>query len=356
LLAHSITNSYSIEAAQSADADDKSLRYNEVYYDVLKSCTGDLALARSPLTNLLVPDPGGDESPAALIAGVNAVKGLFDAISSAVDGIAKMIENRRIDRAIRDYIKTLEPLPEYAPMSASVVKQKQAVIAGNEKTRLDNEALIRDYADDPSNRPELGAIKKNAVRASIKDIKEDLKRITATQRQLAARQYYVQFMLYKDLYDTIAPGKDLIITNGNGGERIIKIGKETVLKRGGQTSSERYAAVKAFLEEKGLEPQQEAVLKAAEAYDLAYAASGVNDTVAVLDKAWTGLVKYAYEPKKFDLGAAVGLLNKIKTTVDEIETAFNNFDKAMKEIKEKEKKKKDGGTDKEEGEGKEKAQ
>lgn len=354
LFAHALTHNYRIAA------EPISIKPNdEVYAAALRDCVDDLTAARAPLlTFSRSTDSEGFIS--GFGAGLTAINTLIGALNTAFDGLGRMIENRKIDSAVREYIQELEPFPEFKAKDKATAKAVSEASARNralnEEISKRNDDVIKQYKaayeeyekrpeprGEPPAPPELEPLKSNVIRGSIKSVVDDLQRLTKEQRIRAARHYYIEFLNYADALAMVAPGGKLSIVDREGVRTIVlhklsKDGEDVVLTKAGMTSSARFEAINAHFKALDLEARQTALLAAADAYDLARDASGVADSAVALSSAWTRLAKYAYGPKSEGLGSALAMLTEIQKTMAGVDTAFKEFEKSMDALTKKKKK------------------
>lgn len=357
LFFHALTADYGVGTEPIADA-----KSDEVYFATLAQCVGDLKEARAPYMDL---DPRTGQSEAFIEsfgAGLAAVNGLFNALNAAFDGLGRMIEGRKIEAAIQEYVRALEPFPNFQSRDKAVernlAKIRDQNLRENEARRQRNIAAMEEYRKQaaeyenragesdrgaPPSPPELEALMVNSVRTSIGGISDDLRQLTKAQRVRAARAFYAEFLNYQDTLAMIKPGKMIDIVDVDGKRAVVLRAldedvKDVALTKAAMTSSARHGKIVEHLAAIGMEERKTALLEAAEAYDLANDASGVSASVIALSGAWGKMVRYAYEPKSDGIGSALALLTEIQATMAGVKKAFKDFETEVDKIGEDEKK------------------
>lgn len=363
LLAHSLSHDYSVTPATGGAAPE----YDVAYYDALRACVGDLDAAARTYRNMEIA--GGSAEVIGFLGGIAAFKSLFDAVNAAVDGLGRMIENRRIEKAVKEYVRGLEPFPAYSGMDKRVAADAEKRRAADAAARARNLEAIKAHAETHKDAlkkyqeckvkhgpaaceapppPELEPELSNVVRESFARISDDVNAIVDRERLAAAQLYYVEYLKYADTLREAAPGRKILIEAEDNAPVILlpkldEASKDQRLSKGGQTSSARFEAINARLDALGVSARSKAVLDAAGLYDNARLSGEIESSLAVLKAAWTGLVRYAYEPDAAGLGDVLGFLTEVKKSVEALDKAFADFDKAIKALDKKDEGKPAGG-------------
>ena len=332
LLAEALGGDYSISTSDLQNGEDLEQTAYRAVYD---RCTADMRSARSAYNIDLMAEAGiervGGVTP--LLESLSATRTLLTALGNAVNGIARMIANRRQDAAIREFIMELEPYP--AGDSRAARRMREATDKANAEIRAQNAEVQNGSRDG-----EIQPLRTNFVRDAIAVSKADLAALTEQKRQRAARAYYQRFQLFQSEYNTLMPPDPnrsdaalaKVQVTDEDGVRTVTLNEDQVLTRAGMTSSERYEAVGNMIGESGYVTLRDELLAAAEAYDLAYASGGASSLFSALDTAWSALVRDAYDPDPMDLGTAIALLTEVEGAIEGVGLAFDVYRVRMNEI------------------------
>ena len=270
-----------------------------------KTCSDDLAKAVGYFEKLESEADGEALAEGlAILTAINTAKRALDGVFGA---LGRRISLARRDAALREFIQKMEPVPGYDKPSPSAMKISKKVVEDCEKDAADE---VKELCDD------------NQIRKSISDISTQLKILSKEKREHHARAFYAAYIQHQWALDALKLETQTV--NENGVEaKVFKLGSDTSLL--GKTSSEKYALAKKYFEAEDVTTTREVLLTAASAYDDAFRTGSIAVSTNELTKAWSDLVKHAYEPKKFDLNKTIGLLTDIQAAVNGTEAAFNTL-------------------------------